>query len=380
VTDLAQHLLRRIDSEGSITFADFMREALYHPEWGYYASGRDRTSWSGDFITSAQLDPTYGLLWCEAFEEVWRACGSPAVFDVVEIGPGEGAFAAAVRAAARPPFADAVRYTLVERFDALRARQGMVLGDGPFGWTPSLDEMPTVDAGVVIANEVLDNAPVHLLEVQTDRVVELAVTATGGSFAFEPRELSDPGLQKLVPAGAAPGTRVEASPEAASLVGSAARVFERGAAFFVDYGASGEELTQRRSGTLVCYSAAGADDDPLDRPGTKDITAHVNWSVIRGALAQAGCRVLGPEPQKTVLAALGVGDLVEETRSARDAALREGRGADAVRAMSRRQALAALTDDAGLGGHGVVAGVKGIEPPAFMRDAREASSREPASS
>src|SRR5688500_7615789 len=104
-------------------FGAFMQMALSHPRLGYYASGAERTGWHGHVVTSSELDPAFGELWVRAFEQIFEACGRPDRFSVVEIGPGEGSFAAAVLEAASPALRSALSYTLVERVARMEDRQ-----------------------------------------------------------------------------------------------------------------------------------------------------------------------------------------------------------------------------------------------------------------
>jgi SAM-dependent MidA family methyltransferase len=135
---------------------------------------------------------------------------------------------------------------------------------------------------------------------------------------------------------------------------------------FVDYGDTAVELAKRPRGTLVSYSASGVDDRVLERPGEKDITSHANWSAVSEAARAAGWTVTGPRSQRSVLQKLGLDELHQQLRSEHDGAVAAKKGAVAVRALSRRQALGALADPGGLGGLGVVTATKGIDRPDFM--------------
>jgi SAM-dependent MidA family methyltransferase len=42
VQDLRKEIINLINRRGKITFADFMELALYHPEHGYYTSGKEK--------------------------------------------------------------------------------------------------------------------------------------------------------------------------------------------------------------------------------------------------------------------------------------------------------------------------------------------------
>lgn len=351
-------------------FAAYMAHVLYHPRHGYYAAGAERTGWRGDFLTSPELDPAFGALWARAFEQIWASCGRPPDFTVVEIGPGEGGFARAVLDAAAGSFADALSYLLVERIPALEARQRQLLaGFEVVRWSRSITEVAPVGPGVVYANEVVDNLPVHLIESRGGRLLEICVAADGDGLGFLALPPSSPELEGfLARAGVdlPEGHRMEVPLAAESLVARAAGLVERGAVVLVDYGASAEDLAARPEGTLLAYSEAGVDDAVLDDPGAKDVTVHANWTALTRAMERAGLVVTGPALQRDVLLSLGLDEMDRELRAAHDAALAERRGADALRALSRRQALGALADPGGLGRLEVLVGAKAIPSPTFV--------------
>ncbi|MGH2694669.1 MAG: SAM-dependent methyltransferase, partial [Actinomycetota bacterium] len=117
MTALGEIIAERIRAGGPMPFAAFMSLALYHHRHGYYADAA-RTGFAGHFLTSPELDPAFGELWAEGLARIWDACGRPERFEVIEVGPGEGTFAAAVLAAAPRELAAALVYRLVERMPA----------------------------------------------------------------------------------------------------------------------------------------------------------------------------------------------------------------------------------------------------------------------
>ena len=366
---LEQIILDEVRAYGPMDFARYMELALYHPEYGYYASGHPRTGWPGHFITSPELDPAFGELWAAGFEQIWDSCGRPPTFDVVEMGPGEGSFAAAVLNAVTGDFAAALKMQLVERVDAVRARQAELLaGFQNVTWVNGLDEVAPADAACVFANEVVDNMPVAVLEKRGGRLVELCVSVSESELVLVARPPGEDSLrfaatmQRQLP----DGHRAEIPLAAQRFAATAAGTFRRGAVVVIDYGDHEGALVERPAGTLLCYSDAGVDDRFLERPGTKDITAHANWSALARAFAAAGVTVAGPRRQRDVLKSLGIGEFQDRLRTEGDEALKRGSGAAAVRAMSRRGALGALMDPAGLGGLGVLVAYKGVPPLAFI--------------
>lgn len=364
-------LVARIRERGPMPFAAFMQLALYHPTHGYYRSGA-RTGRVGHFMTSPELDPAFGALWARGFERVWMAAGKPDEFHVVEIGPGEGGLTRAVLSTTGGRFGDALRFALVERGRSNRERQEGSLADDPrVTWHASLAEVPPVVHGCVFANEVLDNLPVHLVERREGRLLEVCVSEEEGRLVETLLPPSSPELGSFVDRAGlhlADGHRCEVTLAAESLVAHAGRVIEQGAVIFVDYGLEGRDHLERPRGTLVAYSQEGADENVLARPGERDITAHANWTAVRVALQRARFDVSGPLTQRQVLLDIGAAHLEAHLRSEHEGAIARGEGALAVRALSRRQALAALLDPGGLGGLQVMVGGRGIPGDVLERD------------
>jgi SAM-dependent MidA family methyltransferase len=366
VTGVQHTIQSEIASSGPITFARFMELALYHPSHGYYAAGAQRTGWRGHFLTSPEIDPGFGSVWASGFEQVWRQCDRPHRFDVIELGPGEASFSTAVLSSAKGRFADALHYTLVERVPAVAQRQWAALAGHPRAiWAAALDDVEPVGAGCLFANEVLDNAPVHLVERRSGELSELLVGMDDGDLTLVATPSLDERVERfLVECNMTlrDGYRAEVGLAAMDLARDAARVVERGAVVFIDYGDSAEALVDRATGSLLCYSASGVDDLALIDPGEKDITSHVNWTAIAHALSKEGAAVIGPVEQRHVLHRLGLRRVVEDLKAATHA----GSGVEVIRSLSRRGAVAALTDPSGLGGLGVLVGMKGIDVPEFL--------------
>lgn len=364
MTPLHRIVLDLVAEHGPLTFAAFQDLALYHPEFGYYARGPERSGWTGDFITSAELDPAFGQLWARAFERVWVEAGRPDEFEIVEVGPGEGGFAAAVLDALPDELTGGLTYRLVERLPALVERQmGLLAAHDACVWCSSVHELKPDQADVVFANEVLDNLPVHLLEGARGEVVELFVGAEGPELVLTPGAPSESRLLDVIErdnVSLDDGARYEVSLEAESFARSCAGALGRGAVIFVDYGDYAPGLATRPLGTLAAYSPRGVDDLVLSSPGERDITSHANWTAISAALAGSGCHVAPTVRQSEVLRALGLADVHSDLGAEHRIAADQSRGADALRALSRRQALGALTDPGGLGGLDVLVGVRGM--------------------
>ena len=79
---------QKIQQLGKITFAEFMRVALYHHSDGYYSTQRNNLA--DDYYTSPRAHPAFGALIATHLYHLWTLLGRPKPYDVVEIGSGAG--------------------------------------------------------------------------------------------------------------------------------------------------------------------------------------------------------------------------------------------------------------------------------------------------
>src|SRR3982751_4631088 len=116
----------RIAADGPVSFAWFMEQALYHPQHGYYGSGRAKLGRTGDYFTNVSVGPMFGRLLAAQFAEVWHHLGTPRDFTLVEQGAHDGTLANDILAALSEDWSDcfmAIRYWIVEPFQSLREQQ-----------------------------------------------------------------------------------------------------------------------------------------------------------------------------------------------------------------------------------------------------------------
>ncbi|MEA2590770.1 MAG: hypothetical protein QOD62_601, partial [Actinomycetota bacterium] len=209
----------RIRAGGPLPFEAFMRLALYHPQGGYYATRVPGSG--GDYGTSPSLTPWFGRLVARELNGMWEAMGRPDRFTVVEVGAGRADLAAGVLACAGDlgDFGASLRWRFVEHFEKISQLQRRRLGAQAASaeWSQQLgpDSHDQVGCGCVIAHEVLDNFPVHVLEVtESGDVCEGYVAAERGRLVEHLGPLSDLALVTAAQAAASrlsPGHRLEVS-------------------------------------------------------------------------------------------------------------------------------------------------------------------------
>ena len=129
---LTDFIRRTIRQTGPVSFDWFMEQALYHPELGYYSSGRCAIGRRGDYFTNVSVGPLFGRLLAAQFVEMWEVLGRPEDFAIVEQGAHHGDFARDALGALReraPDFFSTLRYRIIEPFPILRERQEEALRD-----------------------------------------------------------------------------------------------------------------------------------------------------------------------------------------------------------------------------------------------------------
>lgn len=111
----------------------------------------------------------------------------------------------------------------------------------------------------------------------------------------------------------APGQKAEIAPDAASLHRRFGAALERGALVTFDYGHPARVLYHpfaRPEGTLAVHEGGRRGGDPLERPGERDLTAHVDWDVLLNAGEAEGLSVDRLTRQGMFLSEIGIFDFV----------------------------------------------------------------------
>ena len=368
---------------GPLAFDEFMELALYAPDVGFYESGGAAGVRGGDFLTSPEVGPLFGAVVARALDAWWLELGRPDPFVVVEAAAGRGALCRAVLDAS-PACGSALRYLMVERSERLRAEQASVVPVEPAfdvlgpvapaededdfgarvlpGHGPRVTSLPSLPAGplaagVVLANELLDNLPFALLSWSGRAWQEVRA----GYDAEEVLVPAAPGLvdeaERLVPSPSSltVGARIPLQHRAASWLREALGVLSRGRVVVVDYAVSSTgSLTAREWREWVrTYRGGLPGGEVLDAPGSQDITCDVCVDQLARVRPLASDR-----SQAEFLRSFGLGELVDAARAEWQAGAAEGTLAS-LAARSRLSEADALTDLSGLGAFRVLEWVVG---------------------
>ena len=304
-----------IRASGPLSFARFMRLALYDPDGGYYARGSHGLGRRGDFFTASDVGTAFGETIARQLREMDLLLGSPDPFRYIEFGAGRGLLARDVLdtfTEAYGDLADRAAPTLADESAAMRAEAGALVPEAVVA-PPS--EVRAGGAGCVVAVELFDALPVHRVRRRAGALHEVGVGLDGESLVEVESEASAPVRAWAERYGAAPeeGDEAEVSLELTPCLERLAGTIDRGFLLVVDYGDEVPALYDRgrRRGTLLAYHRHTASEDLLARVGEQDLTAHVNLTALSDAALACRLTPLGTTTQDRFLIANGLLDGID---------------------------------------------------------------------
>lgn len=303
MSGLADHIAARIKAGGPLSLADYMADCLLHPVLGYY-SRRDPLGAAGDFTTAPEISQMFGELIGLCLAQSWLDQGAPAPFMLAEAGPGRGTLMADILRATRgvPGFHAGLELHLVEASPVLRRCQAEALAPAlppaRITWHDSAATLPQGPLWLV-ANEFFDALPIRQFIRDGAGWREKRVGLQDGKLVFG---LTEPAPQAALAhrlEDTRDGDLVEICPAAAAI---AHQIGQRirdhgGVALIVDYG------DWRSLGDTFQALRGHAPCDPLEAPGSADLTAHVDFEALLTASPSAYSRLT---PQGVFLERLGI--------------------------------------------------------------------------
>lgn len=319
-------LIENINKKGKITFAEFMRIALYHPQYGYYNSNKERIGKSGDYYTSSTVHKVFGELVAKQLEEMWRVMGEEP-FTVVEIGANRGWLCCDIIQCIKkeyPDFYNAFHYIIIETNPYAREKQEALLNSldrekGKVSWhTYTNDGFSFKNIqGCFLSNEFFDAQPIHRLRLKKGILKEIYVGYNGKNFYEIEDVVSSCDLRRYLNAYQeylCEDHEREINLDAARWLGLVSDSLRKGFVITIDYGDRRDRLYQRNinGGTLRCYYKHTVNRDYYERIGEQDITAHVDFTNLMDAGRLAGLVVTGFTRQSHYLLALGILDRLSE--------------------------------------------------------------------
>jgi SAM-dependent MidA family methyltransferase len=348
-SDLQQLISERIQREGPISFAQYMRMALYEPEYGYYMTGAVKMGWEADYFTSTDVSSLFANCMGRQLFAMWEKLKRPAHFIVLEQGAGRGHLADGIRTWAQKE--------VPEFYEVLDYRTGDIRGG------EDAVAIQTIYPSVVLSNELIDAFPVHIVEKRGERLYEVFVDVQQeGRLCEVLDEPSTPEVASYLDRYKIPwrtfdeGWRAEINLDALSWMQRTAGIMRHVFILTIDYGDKAKSLytAWRKRGTLLCYFKHQANERPLLYPGEQDITSHVNFSALIDEGRRLGMRLHRFTTQRLWLQSMGIQEELEQRRVNDFAEAETARATDRgqvalLKWRDLRQRAAVLTDPDGMG-------------------------------
>jgi len=300
-----------------------MEVSLMGPD-GYYSRGKVQIDPTKDFTTSSEK-MLFAPTMVEVYSKVWEAMGKPETFDFIEMGAGNGSFAARFFSDAKeryPKFYAALHYTIVECGDLIEKQRQMLTTRGfsekvRFMRGSVLDlSLENIEGGI-FSNELPDTFPVECVKGIQGRAKQKHVGIMNGQWV-EIWDTPDPDVQGYLDKYMIPVTEdqeIAVNLNAVSFQQSVARSLKRGASMIVDY------TRERQMSDYVGVPAVrvyGMDGNGkritrnsditqmYQRPGCVDITSYINFSVLDQTASESGLTIMCSDPQSVFLQKAGI--------------------------------------------------------------------------
>jgi SAM-dependent MidA family methyltransferase len=318
MNQLEKIIIDKIKKEGPLSFETFMDMSLYYPGLGYYTSPQLKIGRKGDFYTSPHLHKVFGAMIGKQFEEMWNIMGKPDKFYAVEIGAGAGHLCKDILEYCKTrEIMNALHMVIVELNPSVIENQKNLLFvfSDRVKWISSIQELQDM-RGCIFSNELLDAFPIHLIIMQGEPR-EICVDYMDSNLIEKYHEVQNNEILsylKMFSPALPQGYRTEINLRLKDWLKQISNVLSEGFLFTVDYGYTAQEYydADRFNGTLLCYYKHTVHENPYEKIGLQDMTAHVNFSSLKTWGEDTGLKTIGYCPQGTFLVALGIDELITD--------------------------------------------------------------------
>lgn len=274
-----------IRNKNSISISEFMDLALYHEEYGYYASNINEIGKYGDFITSSSSSILFAKSLISQFEEIFS---HNLESNIIEIGAGNGQLMLDILSLIAHKIN---KYYIIEKSEKLvRLQKKKLLDTYPqyFDKVIWIDDYKNFSIdGIIIANEVLDALICNQYKFINGVIYENRVTFKNDNFLILPEKVCSNLESKI-------SHRIKSYNLTDEFVFEIAddsiddffqmcnQILNKGCILFIDYGYSEKELftLKHRNGTLRGFRNHHLVENILDYIGCMDITYSVNFTQV----------------------------------------------------------------------------------------------------
>ncbi len=311
-----------------ISFSTFMETALYHPTLGFYSNGALPIGQEGHFTTAPEISPTFSQSLARFIIKQHALCDHKQTshsnhLKILEFGAGLGTMATDLLLYLEQQQSLPTHYYIMELSPFLRQQQQKQLQNRApqllklVSW---IDTLPEQFDGIVLANEVLDALPFHLITHQQSQWKEKVVQIEKDHLKWSTQPL-DTQLQKQLNTITATLHQPIESPyhteihtHIAPWVAAISHMLNSGLVILIDYGFEQASFyaPERHSGTALAHYQHKAHDDLLAIPGQQDLTCFVNFTAVAEAALAVDMQVASYQTQGHFLLDCGITDEINQ--------------------------------------------------------------------
>jgi len=291
---LTDSIRKRIGHAGGwLPFDAFMHDALYAPGYGYYESA-EVFGETGDFVTGPDTGPWLALALADLIHWGWKQMDAPSHWCLIEQGGGSGRLMCEIIKSLDMTGCSLPETIIaVEASEHMRHRQHILYQHAAMDvlQVSGMSELKCQENVLYFCNELPDAFPVRCFAWHQHLMFERGVGWNREHFVWSERPLENPPeIDPVYIQGWPDGYSSEWNPSLRSWQEDIVACMQRGYVFCVDYGYAASEYYRpgRREGTLLAHLKHQALDDVLTDPGSRDITAHVDFTALNRAGEAAG--------------------------------------------------------------------------------------------
>lgn len=295
----------------SLSFFEFMQQALYNTINGYYNNHLSKFGEHGDFITAPELTSLFGQTLARQCQEILNNIEQASI---LEFGAGSGKLCIDILLQLEKVNCLPHKYLIIETSGNLRHRQRELINNTIPHLTKCvhwLDTWPTQQfSGIILANEVLDAMPIWRFLYNDQGIYESYIKLSATQQLTETYELST--NQELIDYVK---KHVKYKPYMSEVnlllpgwLKECHQMLASGVMLIIDYGFPRHEYyhPERDNGSLMCHYQHLAHINPLINIGEQDITAHVDFTYIAELANSVGFNLSGYTNQAAFLLNCGL--------------------------------------------------------------------------
>ena len=290
----------------SIPLDQFINIALYDKKFGYYMK-KNPFGNKGDYITSPLISNLFGemiAVWCVAF---WEFLKKPKKIIIVELGPGDGSLCRTLLNTFKSfnDFYNCLEIKMLEKSEALKKIQKSTIKNKKVKWIRKIKE---INAGpiIFIGNEFFDSLPIKQIYKKNNLFFEkhIALSKNGKEMKFLYKKTKNKLIKDIEKLNLISTSGIIEYPSKAikylQIISEKVKKHDGGLLTF-DYGYT----VNKNIDTLQAVKKHNY-ANVLVRPGSSDITSHINYKLFVKILKKNNLAVNKIVSQNEFLQKLGI--------------------------------------------------------------------------